>query len=490
MPQSMPPRRFAYRVPAVAAVLVGATLATACASNPVSGRREVSLISEAEEIELGRRGDAEIRREMGVYHDESLQRYVADIGERIAAVSHRPHLPWTFTVLDAQAVNAFALPGGFVYVTRGLLAHLGDEAELAGVLGHEVGHVTARHVSQQYTRSAGGSLAVLLASIFVPGVQPFGDLANVGLGTLFLKYGRDDELESDRLGVEYAAKAGWDPSGVPRFLETLSRLDAMSERGVPNWLSTHPDPGSRVVKARPVADQAGDGQAGERRRDDYLRRVDGLAYGDDPSEGVVRGHQFLHPDLRIAIDFPEGWEVQNAPDRVVARLEGQQALMVMQAASATRGASLDDAATRHMRGLGFRLESGLIEQLSGLDAFVGVYTGKAKGIGDVRVRAAHVTVGRQVYMLAGVAAKDEFPRVDADFTRALASFRELSGSEAATVRPNRIAVYVAKLGDSWQSIAQRAGNGLVPATRLALMNGFAVNVQPPAGTTLKIVVEG
>jgi len=486
----MLPRVPRVRALAAVAALSGAVLGAACASNPVTGNREVSLISEAEELEIGRRGDAEIRREMGVYDDDELQRYVSGVGERIAAVSHRPHLPWTFTVLDAPAVNAFALPGGFVYVTRGLLAHLGDEAELAGVLGHEVGHVAARHVSQQYTRSAGGSLAVLLASIFVPGVQPFGDLANVGLGTLFLKYGRDDELESDRLGVEYATKAGWDPTGVPRFLETLSRLDAMSERGVPNWLSTHPDPGSRVVKAQPVAAQMAEGKTTERNRDEYLRRVDGLTYGDDPAEGVVRGHQFLHPDLRIGVDFPEGWEVHNASDRVVAQLDGEKALMVMQAAALARGASLSDGAARHMRGLGFKLESGLVDTVSGRDAFVGVYTGKAKGVGDVRVRAAHVTIGRQVFMLAGVAPAAEFGRLDAEFTRALASFRELSGSEAATVRPNRLGVYVARRGDSWQSIAQRAGKGLVPATRLALMNGFAVNIQPPAGTALKIVVEG
>ena len=490
MPRTM--RSWARRLRGLAGGLAvgGAFLASACASNPVTGHREVSLISEAEEIEIGRRGDAEIRREMGVYDDDELQRYVTGVGERLAAVSHRPHLPWTFTVVDVPAVNAFALPGGFIYVTRGLLAHLGDEAELAGVLGHEVGHVTARHVSQQYTRSAGGSIGVLLASIFVPGVAPFGDLANAGLGTLFLKYGRDDELESDRLGVEYATKAGWDPTGVPRFLETLSRLDAMSERGIPNWLSSHPDPGSRVVKAQPIAERAATGTAAERNREAYMQRVDGLAYGDDPAEGVVRGHQFLHPDLRIGIDFPEGWEVLNAPEQVVARLDGEKALMVMQAANTARGASLTDGATKHMRELGFKLESGLLEQHGGLEAFVGLYTGKTRGVGEVRVRAAHVTVGRQVYMLAGIAPKDEFPRLEAEFTQAVASFRELSSSEAAAVRPNRLGVYVARLGDSWQSIAQRAGKGLVPATRLALMNGFAVNVQPPAGTALKIVVEG
>ena len=446
-------------------------------------------MSEADEIALGRQGDAEIRREMGVYADEELQRYVSGVGERIAGVSHRPSLPWTFTIVDSPVVNAFALPGGYVYVTRGLLSHLSDEAELAGVLGHEVAHVTARHASQQYTRSAGGSIGVLLASIFVPGVRPFSDLASAGLGTLFLKYGRDDELESDRLGVEYASKAGWDPEAVPRFLQTLSRLDAMSERGLPNWLSTHPDPGSRVAKATPLAATFADG-AHERNKGDFLRRIDGMAYGDDPSEGVVRGHQFLHPDMRIAIDFPEGWEVQNSSEQVVAQPAGDKVLMLMRSADGVRAAALAAGATKHMKGLGFTLESGAEQQVGGLAGFVGTYRGKAKGVGAVRVRAAHVVVGRQVFMVAGVAPDAEFARFDDDFTGTLASFRELTSGEAGAIRPNRIGLYQSRAGDSWQSIAQRAGRGLVPATRLALMNGFAVNEQPPAGTQLKIVVEG
>ena len=478
-----------FRRPAAAVAVVVIIASTACASNPVTGRREVSLLSEAEEIAIGQQGDAEIRREMGVYHDQELQRYVSGIGERLASVSHRPSLPWTFTVVDVPAVNAFALPGGYIYVTRGLLAHLGDESELAGVLGHEIGHVTARHASQQYTRSAGGSIGVLLASIFVPGVAPFSDLASVGLGTLFLKYGRDDELESDRLGVEYAAKAGWDPESVPRFLTTLSRLDGMSARGIPNWLSTHPDPGSRVVKAAPVAASQTDG-ARERNRDEFLRRLDGLAYGDDPSEGVVLANRFVNPELRIALDFPEGWEVQNSSEQVVAQPGGEKVLMLMRAATEARGASLADGAKRHMRGLGFTLEQGTIEQVGARDAFVGIYRGKAKEIGAVRIRAAHVTIGRQVYFVAGVAPEAEFDRMDPEFEQTVRSFRELSSTEAARIRPNRVALYVAKAGDTWQGIAQRAGRGLVSSTRLALMNGFAVNTQPPAGTRLKIVVEG
>lgn len=473
----------------VAVLALMVTTVAACASNPVSGRREVTLMSEAEEIAIGQRGDAEIRREMGVYHDEEMQRYVSGVGERIAAVSHRPNLPWTFTVLDVPVVNAFALPGGYVYVTRGLLAHLGDESELAGVLGHEVGHVTARHASQQYTRSATGSIGVLLASIFVPGVAPFSDMASMGLGTLFLKYGRDDELESDRLGVEYASKAGWDPESVPRFLTTLSRMDAMTTRGIPTWLSTHPDPGSRVDKALPLAAKAVDGPR-ERHRDEFLRRLDGMAWGDDPSEGVVQANRFLHPDLRIALDFPDGWDVQNSSDQVVATLDGEKLLMLFRAADTARGASLADGAKRHMRDLGFTLEQGAEEPVGGASAFVGVYKGKVKQVGAVRVRAAHVPVGRQVYLVAGVAPEADYARVEAEFDAALRSFRQLSGGEAARVRPNRVGLYTTKAGDSWQAIAQRAGKGLVPATRLALMNGFAVNVQPPAGSVVKIVTEG
>ena len=255
------PHAARFRGLAVALALAGAVLAAGCASNPVSGQREVSLISEAEEIEIGRRGDAEIRREMGVYRDEDLQRYVSGIGERIASVSHRPRLPWTFAVLDVPAVNAFALPGGFVYVTRGLLAHIGDEAELAGVLGHEVGHVTARHVSQQYTRSA-GDVAGGAAGQHLRARRCSRSAIWPASGSARCSSSSIATTSSNPTGsaIEYASKAGWDSAGVPRFLETLSRLDALSERGIPNWLSTHPDPGSRVVKAQPIAERDGRGR--------------------------------------------------------------------------------------------------------------------------------------------------------------------------------------------------------------------------------------
>ena len=274
-------------------VIALAVLVAACATNPVTGKRQMSLLSEAEEQAIGQQQDAEIRREMGVYDDQALQRYVSEIGQDLARASHRPNLPWTFTIVDSPAINAFALPGGYIYLTRGILAYLDDEAELAGVLGHEIGHVTARHAAQAYTRQAQANLGLTILSIFVPSTAPFADLGATGLSVLFLKNGREAEIEADRLGVEYGSGAGYDPAGVPRFLATLARVDALSERGIPNWLSSHPNPGSRVTRAEPVAGKFVSADSKKINRDQYLERIRGLVFGDNPKDGIVRGNEFL-----------------------------------------------------------------------------------------------------------------------------------------------------------------------------------------------------
>ncbi|MGH7215322.1 MAG: M48 family metalloprotease, partial [Tepidisphaeraceae bacterium] len=243
--------------PVATAVLLG-TLA-ACATNPATGQREFSLMSEAQEIEIGKQMDGEIRREMGVYDDPDLQRYVEGVGMRLARGSERPTLPWHFAVVDEPAINAFALPGGYIYLTRGILPFLDNEAQLAGVLGHEIGHVTARHSAQQYTKATTAGIGVTLLSIFVPEARPFQSITETALGVMFMKYGRDDELEADRLGVEYTAEGGWNPAGVGGMLRTLARLDEAngSRRGVPNWLSTHPAPADRVEKVQAYVAKTG-----------------------------------------------------------------------------------------------------------------------------------------------------------------------------------------------------------------------------------------
>jgi predicted Zn-dependent protease len=472
------------------AVLSAAAL-TACATNPVTGNKQFNVLSEAEELAIGQQSDAEIRREMGVYQNNELQRYVSDVGMKMARQSHRPNLPWSFTVVDVPAINAFAVPGGYVYITRGILSYLDDESELAGVLGHEIGHITARHAAAAYSRQAAGGIGLAILSIFVPQTAPFQDLSSMGLGVLFLKYGRDQELQSDRLGMEYASQHGWDPTGVPRFLTTLSRVSETSERGVPNWLSTHPEPGSRVKDAEPVAAKFVSDAARDRNRDQYLNAIDRMVVGDNPQDGIVRGHVFLHPMLRIGFTFPEGWEVVNTAETVMAREPGTQHYMLLQQVSQPRGSSLEQVAFDAMRRAGYtEVSGGERTRIGGLDAYTAVYRGNLNGVGRVMMRSAHIGIGRQFYVVAGFAPEKEFDLADRDFQPSLRSFRELSQSEAAQIRPNRLAFYTTRPGDSWQSIAVRAGKGITSAATLAIMNNHAVSDQPQPGERIKIVVEG
>ena len=483
---------------AVGALLV---LASACATNPVTGDREFVLMSAAQEVSIGREADAGIRKDMGIYEDPALQEYVEDIGYELAAVSHRPDLPWQFTVVDSPAINAFALPGGYIYLTRGIMAYLGDEAELAGVMGHEIGHVTARHAVQAYTRASGAQLGFVLGQIFVPpmrtnpyGAQGLGDVAGTGLGLLFLKFGRDDEIQADRLGAEYAVTSGWHPQGVAGMLSTLARISEVSDRrGVPNWLSTHPEPAARVEVVGPTIStllESVDPAALRVDRSSYLDRIDGLRFGDNPEDGVVRGNEFLHPPLRFAIKFPEGWEVQNSDTVVLAKQPGQEIYMLLQLTEDPRGSDLREVAEDSMRSAGYRLQSGGPLTVNGLDAYLGSYSGRVDGIGNVVARVAHIWHDRSIYALGGVGPADGFSRVEREVGASIRSFRPLSREEADSILPNEIAVYVAREGDTWQGISQRGGEDIVQASTLATMNGYPVNEQPRPGDRIKIVVPG
>jgi predicted Zn-dependent protease len=404
-------------------------------------------------------------------------------------LSHRPNLPWTFAVLDHQAVNAFALPGGYIYITRGILPYLDDEAELAGVLGHEIAHVTARHAAQQSTRAGLGGIGLAVLGIFVPATQPFGELTSAALGIAFLKYGRDDERESDRLGMEYASRGGWDPSGVPDFLATLARLSSLSERGVPNWLSTHPEPAERVLEAKPIVAKFASASATERGRERFLEHITGVTVGDKREDGIVRGHRFLHPTLRFALEFPEGWEITNTAEQVAAQEPGQKHYMFLQHVDRPTGRTIEEVATRAMSAARFRHVSGALTSLNGADAYVGLYQGELSGIGRVMLRAAHIQNVRQVFMFAGFAPEGEFARVDPEITASIRSYRPLSQREADDIKPNRLAFYTVAPGDTWQSIASRHGH-IARANDLAIMNHSEVNEQPRPGARIKIVVEG
>jgi predicted Zn-dependent protease len=476
----------------VVVIVVVAATAVGCATNPATGKREFSLMSEDQEIQIGQSQDAEVRKEMGVYSDRTLQQYVSDIGLRLAQVSERPNLPWHFTIVDVPAINAFALPGGYIYITRGIMPFLQDEAQLAGVLGHEIGHVTARHASQQYSRATGAQLGLILGSIFVPATRPFAQLGESGLGLLMLKYSRDDEAQADSLGVKYVARAGWDPDGIPQMLTTLGRIEEASDnKGVPNWLQTHPAAEDRVQRVQAAVGEAERGA--ERFRTDhdgYLSRMDGIVFGDNPDQGVVRGATFLHANLRFAIEFPPGWDVMNGQTQVVAKEPGEQPVMLLQMIQRPVGRTVQEVAMRQMEGAGFRPLTGGRTTINGLDAFVGTYEGTLQDFGRAGIRAAHIVHERSVFLVAGIAPQQTYQRLEPTFGKSLDSFRPITRAEAESIHPNRIDLYTARPGDTWQAIAERAGKSVVKASTLAIMNGHAVHDQPRAGERLKIVVGG
>jgi predicted Zn-dependent protease len=466
---------------------------TACATNPVTGQRELALMSEEQEVQLGRESDAEIRKTMGLYDDPELQRYVQQIGLRLAKASERPHLPWSFAVVDSPAINAFAVPGGFIYLTRGILPFLDNEAELAGVLGHEIGHVTARHSVSQYSRQTAAGVGLGVLGIFIPQVQQAAPLAEAGLGALFLKYGRDDEREADRLGVKYTAGNGWDPAGVAGMLTTLARLDEASgsRRGVPNWLSTHPAPADRVQEAQAfIAEaRAAHPASDAANKAAYLAQVDGILFGDSPAKGIVRAGEFLHTDLRFALRFPSGWDVSNSDAQVAAKRPDADHYLILELVQA-QGGSLEQIAQQQMTKAGFTRIEGERRRVNGLDAYVGTYGGAMEGIGQAGARAAHIQHGDRIYFLVGIAAAGQFNAARPAFDQAIGSFRPLTAAQAAAIKPSRVDLYTARAGDAWASIASRSGDESIKASTLAIMNKYTPAQPPRAGDRLKIVVAG
>jgi predicted Zn-dependent protease len=304
-----------------------------CSRNPVTGKREFLLMSESQELALGKESDPQVEGQFGTYPDSAMQRYLNDRGQAMAKISHRPNLPFQFKVVDSDVVNAFAIPGGYVYFTRGIMAHLNSEAQLMGVLGHEIGHITARHSAQQYTSQTFTQLGLVIGMIAFPKFQQFGDLANTGLQLLFLKFSRNHETQSDKLGVEYSSKLGYDAHEMANFFNTLGRLSAGEDgsQRIPTFMSSHPDPGDRYTNVNALATAFQLNNQGNYRaeRERYLRLIDGITYGEDPRQGYVTNNQFYHPELKFQFPIPQGWKSVNTPSQVQMASPDQKAMMLM-----------------------------------------------------------------------------------------------------------------------------------------------------------------
>jgi predicted Zn-dependent protease len=469
-------------------LVVIAAAAMACVTNPATGRSQLNLLSEAQEIALGRESDQQIRAEMGVYDDAGWQAYVSRVGLAMAKKSHRPNLPWSFVIVDASAVNAFALPGGFIYLTRGILPFLQNEAELANVLGHEIAHVTALHGASAYSKQQLTGLGLGIGRILAPerygGV--FGGL-EVALSLAFLKHGRDAEREADRLGVGYASSSGWDPAGMVGLLSTLGRLAEASgsSRGVPNFLTTHPLPEDRIAAVRDLVTAAQGPGAQTVNAAEFSGRLPGVVWGDSREQGIVRGREFAHPILRIALRFPDGWEISNGASQVTAQPAGEaQAAVVLRVVPNASGGPAQAARTQ-MAAAKLTEVSGGDTTINGLRAYVGTYRGEQEV-----VRAAFIAAGSTTYLVAGVATSQAFSSVQGTFANTIESFRTMTQTEADRIQPFRVGQYTVRSGDTWTSIASSASQRPIGPATLAIMNGATPASTPPVGARIRVVVGG
>ena len=463
-------------------------LSGSCAMNPVSGGPELMLLSESDEIKLGKQTDAQVRKQYGVYEDQKLNAYLNDMCQRLARVSHRPNLPYKFEMVDASAVNAFAVPGGYVYFTRGILANLNSEAELAGVMGHEIGHITARHSAQQYSRAQLAQFGVLVGGLFL------GDLvsgvAQLGVGMLFLSFSRDNERQADELGVEYASKAGYDGKELAGFFETLERMNPGSDRsGLPGWFSTHPSPEDRVVAVRK---EAGEWQKKLGMRDPkvnrevYLRHIDGLVYGDDPRQGYVDEGMFYHPDMKFQFPVPANWKVNNTHSQVQMMSENKDGGIIFSIATAR---SPKEAAGKFTQANGASVLASDSITVSGFPAQRVVCDVKGQS-GVIRVVSYFIQKEKSIFYFHGLSAPSAFDKHLNTFERTMRGFKELSDPKKINVKPDRIRLRTTKAAGTVESSLRSMGIPKEDLDDMALLNGMELNESLPMNSLIKVVEKG
>jgi len=449
--------------------LVALTLALACARNPVTGKTELSLVSEEQEIALGKQTRDETLATIGLYENAEAQALVRRIGTEIAQASERPQLPWEFHVIDDDQVNAFAAPGGFIFITRGILAHMNSEAELASVMGHEIGHVTARHSAQQISRMQIGQLGLGVGMILSPTIRELGGTLSQGMQVLFLKFGRDAESQADALGFRYMVADEYDPRGAADMFRTLGRVSAGAGQRLPEWASTHPDPGNRVAVTERRIDSlraTGRDPASLKSNDaSFVRMLDGMAFGQDPRKGFFRGNTFYHPDLKFQFVFPAGWKTANLPDRVVAQAPDGNAVMQLRVGKGTP----QEASDRFFQQQGMR--AGTVErgQMNGLDTRVGDFSTQLEDGTPVTGAAGFMAHGGLTYALIGFSASQSGD-VRGRFREVLRTFKPLTDRAILDVQPAKVGV-VRVPRDMTVKQFHAQFQSTVPVETVALING-------------------
>ncbi len=467
--------------------VISAIIIIGCARNPVTGKKQLVFMSEAQEIAMGQESDPQIIAFFGLYDDPQLQKFITDKGLEMAEVSHRPKLDYEFKVLDSPVINAFAVPGGFVYFTRGIMAHFNNEAEFAGVLGHEIGHITARHSVIQQRNQLLGQLGIIAGVILVPELTQFVEPLSQGMQLALLSFGRDAERQSDKLGVEYSSKIGYDASEMAGFFETLERQQAKSGgENIPDFLSTHPSPEERNIT---VAKLARDWQEklkmtdGEVNRNSYLKMIDGLIIGEDPNQGFVENGFFYHPVLKFSFSIPKEWSFQNTPQQIQMAPKNGEALMML---SLVSGNSLKEAANTILEQYQLEQIDSKEEKINGLPALVMTADQKQEQV-TIRVISTLIQFEGNIYNTMGIAEASKFPTYQLVFQNTMRAFVELKDPEKLNRKPDVIKIKSVPRKMNLRAALQHFGMSQERNEELAILNGMQLEDELDQGVLIKVV---
>jgi predicted Zn-dependent protease len=481
---------------ALLAAFAAATLSS-CATNPVTGRPDLVLQSESGEINRAKEVHPMLLQQFGgPYQDARVQAYVNDVGQRAAKVSHRPELQYTFTVLDSEDINAFTTGGGYVYITRGIMSFLNSEAELAAVLGHEIGHVTARHPVRQQSQSTLAGIGAAAIGVFT-GSGDIAGLANYAGAAIIRGYGRDQELEADRLGAEYLAEVGMDPDhmiDVVRLLKNQELFEiqrAREEKREPRVyhgvFSTHPDNDQRLREVVKAAEKLhSDNPKAEAGQENYLKVIQGMPFGTSRAQGVLKGNRFYHADLGITIAFPSGWTVENQANRLVAVSPQKDSVLQMQTQAPPPNTGPREFLSRMLA----RSSGGQAEALevSGLQAHTTVVRAAQTPFGVGPARYTVIYYNNLAYIFAGASkASSSVPAADPLFTTTISTFRRLKQNEFALAEPFKIKTIRATESTRIADLAKSSPIKKYPVETLRLLNDLYPDKEPKPGQLLKII---
>jgi predicted Zn-dependent protease len=453
-------------------------------------------MSVEDEVELGKKEHAKIISQFGVYKDRELQAYINKVGQRVAEHATRPEIGYVFTILDDDMINAFALPGGFIYVTRGMLTHMNSESELAAVLGHEIAHVTEKHALQRENRSKGINVLNTLL-VAVSGQRELYDLGNMFGGVLLSGYSREFELEADEVGATFMAKAGYSPLAMLDTIEILkakdrienaqARLEEREPRVYHGFLSTHPDHDTRYKEAIEASAVLVKEYSEYIRTDEFLLKLDGLAYGSSRQVGIIRRNAFYHPRLGIKFNFPETWRFEtNQRGAVVVSQQGDASFSV-----STERMKRGVAPERYTRNvLGYNIREGREITIAGMPAFLGI-ADKAESpygprptriavIFDTRKGLAFVLKGSGKYDLRKIAG-------DGSFIASIFSFDRMSRDDFKVAKAPVIRVIRAQSDTTMEQLAAESPITNYALDKLRVMNGLYPHGQPEVGQSIKIV---